>query len=81
MKIKGSVHTMIHGNYEDDFPVYLSGGLDQERSVQDYVSLVEHEISLFEEGEESDICNSEQLDYCKKYVIHYKTKEGLDAAS
>lgn len=61
----------LTGDWEFDFPSYLVGGIDQEASRADHIFLVEHEISLYEEGEESDIVNSDQLQYCKKYVDKY----------
>lgn len=62
---------LFHDNYKRDFPVYLVPGLDQHESQKDYVSLVQHEIDLYEEGEESDIVNSSQYQYCKAYLEQY----------
>lgn len=46
------------------------GGIDYAYhvTVDDLVFLVEHEINLFNEGEESDIYTQTQLKQCSRYV-------------
>lgn len=58
------------------FPTCCAGGIDplQHKTISDFVRLVQHELDMYEEGEETDIQTAKQLAECKRFIKQGSTR-------
>ena len=61
--------TALYAKALKQLPKCCIGTLDQHHTtIEDLVWIVQHEVDLYEDGEENDIANKRQLNQCRRYI-------------